>query len=248
MNRKLSVVVPAYRESLRIADNLRLLDETLSELNRAFEIVLVIDGCADTYAEAMKVESPNIWIFHNEKNMGKGHALKYGSVRTTGELVTFIDADMNIDPHQIDTFISIMDETKADIVIGSKRHPESVVNYPVFRRLQSFVYQMLVATLFQINVKDTQTGLKLLRRDVLLAVTPRVLVKNYAFDLELLVVAHRLGYNKIVEAPVVIKEQFSTTTNLTAAWRVLLDTAAIFYRLRILKYYDRDLSDELEQG
>lgn len=248
MNRKLSVVVPAYRESSRIAGSLRLLDETLAELNRAYEIILVIDGCADTYAASATVESPNIRIYHNEKNMGKGHALKYGAARTTGDLVTFIDADMNIDPHQIDTFISIMNETDADIVIGSKRHPDSVVNYPAFRRLQSFAYQMVVATLFQINVKDTQTGLKLLRRDVLQAVMPRVLVKNYAFDLELLTVAQHLGYSKIVEAPVVIKEQFSTTTNLLAVWRVLLDTAAIFYRLRILKYYDRDLTGEPEQG
>lgn len=239
MFRKLSVVVPAYKESERIAASLRLLDETLAKLKRTYEIILVIDGCPDTYNEAITVRSPNIRVLHYEENMGKGYALKFGSRETTGELVTFIDADMNIDPRQIDAFITIMDENGADIVIGSKRHPDSIVNYPVFRRVQSFIYQMVVAVLFQINVKDTQTGLKLLRRDVLLDVIPRVLIKNYAFDLELLVVAHHLGYNKIVEAPVVIKEQFSTTTNLVAAWRVLLDTAAIFYRLRIRKFYDR---------
>jgi len=65
-----------------------------------------------------------------------------------------------------------------------------------------------------------------------------VLVKRYAFDLELLVVAHHLGYRRIVEAPIEIQEQFSTTTNLRAAFRVLVDTAAIFYRLRIIRYYD----------
>ena len=108
-----------------------------------------------------------------------------------------------------------------------------------FRRLQSFVYQVLVAALFTINVKDTQTGLKLFRREVLQATLPRVLVKRYAFDLELLVVAHHLGYRRVVEAPITIQEQFATTTNLRAAARVLVDTAAIFYRLRILKYYDR---------
>jgi alpha-galactosidase len=105
--------------------------------------------------------------------------------------------------------------------------------------LQSFVYQVLVAALFTINVKDTQTGLKLFRRQVLQATLPRVLVKRYAFDLELLVVAHHLGYRRVVEAPITIEEQFATTTNLAAAARVLVDTAAIFYRLRILKYYDR---------
>lgn len=172
--------------------------------------------------------------------MGKGYAIKYGIDRASGDLITFIDADMSIDPAQIDGFIRLMDEVDADIVIGSKRHPDSNVGYPVFRRLQSFIYQKIIAVLFHFNLRDTQTGLKLFRRDVLMRVIPRALVKAYAFDLELLVVAHHLGYTNIIEAPVDIRQQFSTTTNLRAAWNVLMDTFAIFYRLRVLNFYDRD--------
>ncbi|MFA5866574.1 MAG: glycosyltransferase [Actinomycetota bacterium] len=240
MSRKLSVIVPAYKASEHISENLVRLEEELKTLNRPYEVIVVCDGCQDTFREAVKNSSENLKVFSYEHNMGKGYALKYGAVRTTGELVTFIDADMSIDPHEIDTFIKLMDIYASDIVIGSKRHPQSNVHYPLFRRMQSVAYQMLITMLFQINVKDTQAGLKLFRRDVLLKVLPRVLVKAYAFDLEILVVAHRLGYKKVLEAPIEIKQQFSTTTNLRAAWRVLLDTAAIFYRSRILKYYDRD--------
>lgn len=240
MNRRLSVIVPAYKEGTSIIGNLGNLEAELLAVGRPYEIVLICDGCLDTYTAAKTIASDTIKVFYYEKNMGKGHALKLGADTATGELVTFIDADMKIDPRQIDTFIKLMDIYNADIVIGSKRHPQSDVNYPVLRRIQSFAYQMLIAVLFQINVKDTQTGLKLFKRDVIRDVLPRAVVKAYAFDLELLVIAHHLGFRKIIEAPVEIKQQFTTTTSLYAAWKVFVDTLAIFYRLHWLKYYDSE--------
>jgi glycosyltransferase involved in cell wall biosynthesis len=239
LSKKLSVIVPAYRESKNIYRNLTTLKKELDQLDREYEIVVVCDGCADTYEQAKKLASDNLKVYHYERNMGKGYALKYGADRTTGELVTFMDADMSIHPREIDIFTKLMDIYDADIVIGSKRHPQSKVHYPLFRRLQSFVYQMLIAILFRVNVKDTQTGLKLFKREVLRKVLPRVLVKAYAFDLELLAVAHHLGYKKVMEAPVEINYPFSSTVNLRSAWWTLWDTMAIFYRLYILRYYDR---------
>ena len=68
---------------------------------------------------------------------------------------------------------------------------------------------------------------------------PLLAIKRFAFDLELLVVANHLGYRHLCEAPIKLDYQFDSTVNLGSAWNVLWDTAAIFYRLRILKYYDR---------
>ncbi len=237
---KLSVIVPAFRESQNIRRNLGVLKSELDQLDRSYEIVVVCDGCRETYDACRPLVADGLFVHYYERNMGKGYALQYGAERVTGELVTFIDADMSIHPREIDIFTKLMETHDSDIVIGSKRHPQSTVQYPPFRRFQSFVYQLVVAALFRINVKDTQTGLKLFKRDVLRRVIPRVLVKRYAFDLELLVVAHHLGYRKILEAPVHVQWQFSSTTDLRAAWKVLLDTAAIFYRLKILRYYSRD--------
>ena len=135
--------------------------------------------------------------------------------------------------------MDLMETTGCDAVVGSKRHPLSRVAYPRFRRLQSWVYQVLIRVLFNLNVRDTQTGLKLFRRDVLRESMPLLAIKKFAFDLELLVVARYLGYQKVCEAPIALEYQFETTVNLSAAWRVLWDTAAIFYRLRILRHYER---------
>ncbi len=172
-------------------------------------------------------------------NIGKGFALSCGVDQSAGALVTFIDADMELDPATIGGFIDIMKESGCDAVIGSKRHPGSKVAYPKFRRLQSAMYQLLVRVLFNLDVRDTQTGLKLFRRQVLMEALPLLAIKRFAFDLELLVVARQLGYRKVCEAPIRLEYQFESTVNLVSAWNVLWDTAAIFYRLRILRYYQR---------
>ncbi|HEV3232081.1 MAG TPA: glycosyltransferase [Candidatus Dormibacteraeota bacterium] len=240
MNRELSVIVPAYREGARIHDNLRHLIEELEPLGLDYEVLVVSDGNQDdTVAEAERVGSPRVRVLAYEVNMGKGFALGYGVRHSEGELVTFIDADMELHPKEIRAFIEILKAGDHQVVVGSKRHPSSQVHYPLLRRLQSRAYQLLISVLFDLAVTDTQTGLKLFRREVLMDVVPRLAVKRFAFDLELLAVAHHRGFRRVAEAPVHLDYQFSSTVNLRSAFRALWDTMAIFYRLRILRYYDR---------
>ncbi len=128
------------------------------------------------------------------------------------------------------------------MVLGTKSHPESDVVYPPLRRLYSFGYQQLTRLLFRLPTRDTQTGIKLIRRETLAAVLPKMLEKRFAFDLELLVVARRMGYRNFVELPVQIAERFTTTISPKAVWRTLLDTLAIFYRLRAAHFYGPQLA------
>jgi glycosyltransferase involved in cell wall biosynthesis len=235
---ELSVIVPAYREGRRIHDNLRRLIGELDQLNVPYEVVVVSDGNTDaTVREAKREGSPAVRVFHYPMNIGKGFALSFGVDQSIGNLVTFIDADMELDPANIRGFIELMNTNGCDAVIGSKRHPRSKVDYPKFRRFQSAAYQLVVRLLFNLNVRDTQTGLKLFRRQVLVEALPLLAIKRFAFDLELLVVAHQLGYRNVCEAPISLDYQFESTVNFRSAWQVLWDTAAIFYRLRILRYY-----------
>jgi glycosyltransferase involved in cell wall biosynthesis len=239
---KLSVVVPAYREGRHIHDNLiRLLDE-VDKIRVDYEVLLVSDGNTDeTVSEANRVGSPRIRVLADPVNEGKGFALMHGVSVANGELIAFIDADMELDPSGIAMFLEIQQREDADVVVGSKRHPDSQVSYPAARRYQSWMYQQLIRVLFHLDVKDTQTGIKLFKGDLLRAVVPLLAVKRFAFDLELLVVARRLGYRKVVEAPIKLDYRFESTTNPTAAYRALWDTMAIFYRLHFIHYYDRQL-------
>jgi glycosyltransferase involved in cell wall biosynthesis len=156
-----------------------------------------------------------------------------------GRYLGFIDADGDIDPELLKSFLEIMQADEPDIVLGSKLHPQSIVVYPPLRRIYSWMYQRLIHLMFRLSVSDTQTGLKFIRREVLANALPRMLEKRFAFDLELLVVARRIGYTDFREAPVRINERFTSTVSPRAVFRMMIDTMAIFYRLRILQYYEQ---------
>lgn len=243
---EVSVVVPCYRTGESIRSSLTRIQAALEASKWggvSWEIVVVADGDPEAYAFAREYASSQphrIRVFGYSENRGKGFALRYGVKQSRGNVVTFIDADMQLPPEEISRMVALLELYEADIVVGSKRHPLSEVSYPWTRRVQSAVYQLVVALLFQVKVRDTQTGLKVLRREVAEKVIAHALVKRFAFDLEVLAIATHLGYRRIVEAPVRIEPAFSTTTNLKAVLHVLVDTLAIFYRLRITRYYDRD--------
>jgi hypothetical protein len=241
---ELSMVVPCHNAGPGLRDFLVRLEAELGQAT-SHEVVVVSDGSTDdTLRVARERASATVRVLHYPQRSGKGHALRVGLSRARGTYVGFIDADGDIDPAAIGPFLSLARMYRPDIVLGSKRHPLSRVSYPALRRVMSWTYHKLARVLFRVNVRDTQTGLKLVRRDVLAAVLPRMLEKRYAFDLELLVVARMLGFTRVFEAPVRIDYRFSSHVDLQAALRILLDTAAIFYRRYVLNTY-RHLGDRL---
>jgi glycosyltransferase involved in cell wall biosynthesis len=237
----ISVVMPAYNEGQRIGESLRATHKVMKKLGRPFELVVVDDGSGDwTQEEARKVARSlkNVIIKRNEVNQGKGWALKEGFRLTSGKLVVFLDSDLDIDPAQLGLFFDIQTREGVDVVIGSKRHPDSKIDYPLKRRIISAGYFFLVKLMFGLPLRDTQTGLKLFKAEVLRKAFPKVLIKRYAFDLELLVVAHHQGF-RIAEAPVVVnyRGKFGHI-GLKTIYNIFWDTAAVFYRLRIKHSYD----------
>ncbi len=234
--------MPAYNEGSRIVSSIEETARAFDDFGYPWEIIVMDDGSSDnTYekASALLQKYPQLIVKRNPVNMGKGRAIKKAMRYITGDYALFLDADMDLHPIQFRTLFDIMGFDKADIVIGSKLHPNSRVNYPLERKIISFVYYLLVKILFNLPCHDTQTGLKLFKTEVLRNVLPRLLVKKFAFDLELLVNAHHLGY-KIVEAPIILKPQRPYgRIGPSALISTGLDTLAIFYRMHILKYYDR---------
>jgi glycosyltransferase involved in cell wall biosynthesis len=241
---ELSMILPCYNpgRGLRV-----FLERLTAELEGGipYEIIVVSDGSTDdTVKMAQRFPSPCVRVIHYADRSGKGHALRVGLSAARGAFVGFIDADGDIDPHAIGPFLSLMNLYGPDIVLGSKRHPMSQVSYPPLRRAMSWIYHKLTRVLFRINVRDTQTGLKLVRGDVLASVLPRIFEKRYAFDLELLVVARMLGFTNVFEAPVRIDYRFSSNVDPGAVVGILVDTAAIFFRRYILDTY-RHAGDRL---
>ena len=238
----ISVIVPAYKKEKTIKKDLQRILDVLKQIPREYEIICVVDGKVDkTFEKAKEVKTRKVKVIGYDENKGKGHAVRYGMARAKGDPIAFIDAGMEIDPSGINMVLAHMEWYEADIIVGSKRHPVSQINYPLERRVISRAYQLFVRFFTGLNVRDTQSGLKIFRRKVLEDVLPRLFVKQYAFDLEILSVARRLGYRRIYEAPIKISYDFEDLTHaatLDAMKRALIDTLAVIYRLRILRYYD----------
>ena len=146
---------------------------------------------------------------------------------------------MDLHPSQFPTLLAIMRLTEAGVVIGSKMHPNSRVNYPLQRKIISNVYYLLIRFLFDLPCHDTQTGLKLFKSRVLRRISPLMTVKKFAFDLEVLALINRLGI-RIAEAPIVLSPQRRYgRIGIAAIIATFWDTLAVFFRMYILKYYDR---------
>ena len=244
-----SVIIPAFRAEKFIKRGLLYIKSVLDQTRYKYEIICVVDGQVDaTFKEAEKIAKQfpgQIKVVGYLTNLGKGHAVRYGIAQAKGEIIGFIDAGEEIDPNGISMLLEHFEWYDADVIIGSKRHPASKVVYPWQRKLISFFYQMLVKVLFGLNVRDTQVGIKFFRREVLEKVLPRLVVKTFAFDIEFLTVANYLGFRRIYEAPVELTMKFGDGISTIASKgfirisiAMLIDTLAVFYRLKILHYYD----------
>ena len=200
---KLSIVVPVFNEARDLTKNLDTLLQEIDGYFPTFEIIVVSDGSTDnTNLELVSFRHPDVKPIISFKNSGKGAAVRKGFELASGDYILFIDGGMEIHPKEIRIFMGLMDLYDADIVIGSKRHPQSTVRYPWFRKLLSWAFQILVRKLFDIDVTDTQVGIKLFRRPVIDAVLPYLEIDRYGFDLELLSLAKMHGFDKMLEAPI----------------------------------------------
>lgn len=239
----LSLIIPVYLQEKTIYKELQTILNHLKRILMPFEVIVVIDGMTDrSFAEAKRVRSPSLKVVGYKTNHGKGYAIRYGMSQSKGRIIGFLDAGGDLNFEGLLMMLEHFRLYNADIIIGSKRHPASKINYPWQRKLLSWGYQLLIKLLFGLNIRDSQVGMKLYRRQVLEDVFPRLLVKHFAFDIEILAVAHYLGYNRIYEAPVEL--DFTGVSSITSKsfWIIILlmlwDTLAVFYRLKILHYYD----------
>ena len=246
---RVGLVLPVYRGESFIARNLQTVLDCFDAADVPVELVVVVDGRFDRSAEeARGLADPRIRVVEFEENQGKGAAVTAGLAACTARYVGWLDADLDIQPEVIVAMAHRLDAGDVDIVVGSKRHAQSRVAYPMIRRVYSAGYQLLVRLLVRVAVRDTQVGAKLMRREVADVVVPLLLVKRYAFDLEVLAVAAQFGFDRVAEAPIELAYQFTGTgIDRHAIQMMLLDTIAIGYRIHIRHWYVRRFASLLRE-
>jgi dolichyl-phosphate beta-glucosyltransferase len=207
-----------------------------------YEIVVVNDGSRDNtrqVAEALSRADKRIRLISYSINMGKGYAVRQGVLHSRGKYVIFMDGDGEISSEALAEYLEKLD--KADIIIGSKNHPSSMVSAPFTRKVLSKGFQFFVRSVLGLQVRDTQVGLKVGNGVYFRKIFSRVIVNRYAFDAEMLAIATLLGL-RIAEMPV--KIDLEKSFKKKEIIRMALDVLAVAFRLRIIKWYQKNMEEQ----
>lgn len=219
---KLTLVLPAYQKGNTIVQTIERIANAFDQ-KVDYEIIVVIDGDVDNTNELIRnMKDPKVRIIQRSKNGGKGVALRDG-VRAAGpsHWLGYLDADLDLHPDGIIYGISrLMENPNLDFAIGSKFHSDSEILYPLSRVILSKLFIKLNKILFQIEVQDTQTGLKVGNFECFKECMLETSVDDFCVDLEFLILAQQKKLT-FLEIPVQLNYAFNSTVNKGAVLRML---------------------------
>lgn len=225
-NPLISVIIPVHNEEARLP---HCLDEFVSYATKSplkIEVIISEDGSKDrtlAIANEYSAKYDFIKVVSARTRLGKGGGILNGIEAARGEIILYMDVDLAVTPDQIPRLTTEI-QKGADVVIGSRTHPRSIVHFPPFHRiLLGRVFNALVRLLFQLSYFDTQVGFKAFKREALLKVINNVNTDGFTFDADLVIKADKMGY-KIREAPVTWSHmRGSTISPMRHAFRMFFD-------------------------
>jgi dolichol-phosphate mannosyltransferase len=231
----ISLIIPIFNQAAKVSYSLEKIKQAIESASSNYELIVVNDGSTDETLDILRdiaMTDQHVHIISYTPNRGKGYAVKQGILHSRGDAVIFLDGDLDISPDLIKGYVERL--STCDLVIASKRHPESSVRIPRSRAFLSRAFNLLTKVTLGISHTDTQAGLKVGRGDVMRKIFRNVSVNRYAFDVELLTIASIL-HLKVQEMPVIMKIERRFNTKQIV--NMFLDVARIWYKYRIARRY-----------
>jgi dolichyl-phosphate beta-glucosyltransferase len=202
----LSIVIPAYNEALRIGRTLDMIGDYLKGCGYSSEIIVVDDGSHDDTEKVVRKMAEKhtaIVLLQNGMNKGKGYSVKRGVLFSRGRFVLMSDADLSTPIEEIGKLFKELEEGY-DIAIGSRSVSGSQIlkRQAWYRQLMGKIFNKFVQLVAVSGIRDTQCGFKLFKGDAARSVFARQRIEGFAFDVEALYLAKKMGI-RIREVPVV---------------------------------------------
>lgn len=221
----LSIIIPSYKASNALKNNVPGLINYLKQKNYLFEIIIVDDGSEDDFATESVAKNLNCIFLKNDKNIGKGAATKKGMLYAKGDIRIFTDADIPFDYDVLERFIYYLDTKEFDMVVGDRTLPGS--NYfteiPWARKIGSAMFSFIVGRFVAGGYFDTQCGVKGFRSDVANDLFSVNKINGFTFDVEIIYIALKRNYD-IKRLPVTLRSQEGSSVSLLKhAFGMLLD-------------------------
>ena len=206
----LSIVIPAYNEESRIGPTLRRIEEYLSPKVYPWEVIVVDDGSTDGTVSAAREASPRSKVLPNDGNRGKGYSVRRGALEARGDVILFSDSDLSAPIEELGKLQKAIAEG-ADVAIGSRALPDSdiQIHQPFYREGMGKMFNLFVRLLVFPGISDTQCGFKAFTREAAREIFERQILDGFAFDVEILYIARRLGYT-VEEVPVIWRNSADT--------------------------------------
>ncbi|MBI3786172.1 MAG: glycosyltransferase family 2 protein [Deltaproteobacteria bacterium] len=235
---KISIVLPAYNEALRILPSLQRIFAFMQEHHPDFEVIVVDDGSSDDTSDVVRRTFGNrhqLSVLSYGGNRGKGFAVRYGAGRAVGEVVLFSDADLSTPVEDIDKMLPFM-EQGYDLVIGSRAHAGSEIrqHQHFAREIAGKFFNVCVRLIVGVPFHDTQCGFKLFRRESMRPVLEQMKIDRFAFDVELVALAMAMG-RKVGDAPVVWSNSPASTVSFWSGLEAYTELFAIRRRARRIR-------------
>lgn len=232
----LSVIIPAYNEERRLPKTLRAVYEYLLKQSYDSEILVVVDGSTDKTAEIVRSLEPTIKglrLLEYKENHGKGWGVREGILEAQGQYRIFMDAD---NATTVDHFEKMAPyfEQGYNVVIGSRDIKEAVIAVPQswFRRRLGDIFNLIVQIVAGLwGIWDTQCGFKGFTAKAARDIFSRTTIDRWAFDVEVLVIAKKLGY-KIKQVPVIWINDPESKVKLKGMIKMLLEVAKIRWNMQ----------------
>jgi len=234
---KISVVAPCFNEEKNIRKNLKEVNGYLASRFGRYEIIAVNDGSQDkTKHELANLQREiSLKIIDNAENQGKGSAVRDGVLAASeeSEIVMFLDSDLGIPVEELEKFVPEI-RSGYDVAIASRFVPGFKAVRPVqfHRKIMEKIFRLFrMAITNNWDVKDTQCGFKVFRREAAMKIFPKLTVKRFAFDAEVMFLANKYGF-KIKELPIHLQNPPSRSL------RILRDPANMVWDLLKIRMND----------